>query len=132
MDSPRNARRFYELRLQTKVAEHSFTTGSFQLAEIPGSSFTEFVSIATNARQAFYITLQSGQYMLYNGGQGSTSAVNVENADMRIYEGHMRKAFSLAARLVLVCGTLNTQDCLSFASSFAHGAFLFHSQGTAR
>jgi len=71
----------------TKVAEHSFTTNAFQLVEIPESSFTEVVSIAANARQAFYVTLQGDQYQLYNRGQVSTNAVNTEDENVKIYEG---------------------------------------------
>jgi hypothetical protein len=43
----------------TKVAERSFMTSTFQLVEIPESSFTE-MSIDANSRQAFYVTLQGG------------------------------------------------------------------------
>lgn len=77
----------------TKVAEHSFTTSAFQLVEIPESSFTEEVSIDANTRRALYVTLQGGQYQLYNGGQGSTEAVNTEDDNMKIYEGPAKRYF---------------------------------------
>ena len=70
----------------TKVAEHSFTTSTFQLVEIPESSFTE-MSIDANTRRAFYVTLQGGQYQLYNRGQESTEAMNAEDDNVKIYEG---------------------------------------------
>ena len=71
----------------TKVAEHSFTTGPFELVDIPESSFTEKLSIDANTRWAFYVTLQGGQYQLYNRGQGSTEDVNTEDDNVKIYEG---------------------------------------------
>lgn len=71
----------------TKVADHVFTTGAFQLVEIPETSFTEYIPIASGSRQAFYVTLQTNQDLLYLAGQGSTDAVNAENSDMRVYEG---------------------------------------------
>lgn len=70
----------------TKVAEHSFMTSTFQLVEIPNSIFTE-MSIDANTHRAFYVTLQGGQYQLYNHGQESTEAMNAEDDNVKIYEG---------------------------------------------
>jgi hypothetical protein len=69
-----------------KVAEHSFMTSTFQLVEIPDSIFTE-MSIDANTHRAFYVTLQGGQYQLYNHGQESTEAMNAEDDNVQIYEG---------------------------------------------
>jgi len=77
----------------TKVAEHSFSGGPFQTVEIPESSFTQTVTIPAGSRQAFYLTFRSGERQLYNLGQGSLNAVNVDNTDLRIYEGPAKRYF---------------------------------------
>ena len=70
------------------IAQHSFeSTEFYQMVNIPTTSWTSSITLATGDRQAFYITLQTGQSILYDRGQGLTSAVNVENADVVIYEG---------------------------------------------
>jgi len=72
----------------TMVAEHMFTKpDSVELVKIPGSSFSKTIPIAANDRQAFYVTLLDGEQQVCSSGTSMTTAVNVEDSLLRLYEG---------------------------------------------